>query len=57
MTPQVRSVHEPGMGDIEIFPVAPDEKILFGLLEKIFAKHWHEIAAPGASFTPEGAAR
>ena len=39
----MRTAHEPGMGTLEIFPLASDEKTLFGLLEELFAKHWHEI--------------
>jgi hypothetical protein len=38
-----QSVREPGMGDLEIFPLAADEKNLFGLLEELFTRHWREI--------------
>jgi hypothetical protein len=31
------------MGTLDLFPLATDEKVLFGLLEEIFGKHWHEI--------------
>ncbi len=39
----MQTTREPGMGTLEIFPLASDTDTLFGLLEDIFAKHWHEI--------------
>jgi len=39
----LRSAREPGMGDLEIFPLETDEKALFELLEDLFTHHWREI--------------
>jgi hypothetical protein len=38
-----RRVHEPGMGTLELFPVATDAETLFALLEEIFTRHWREV--------------
>lgn len=35
--------HEPGMGDLEIFPLPVDEASLLALLRAVFERHWRTI--------------
>lgn len=37
-------VEEAGSGRVEIFPLAVDQEVLFGLFRLLFEQHWHEIA-------------
>ena len=39
----MKTVSEPGMGRLEIFPLDTAEPFLFGLLEDVFANHWRSI--------------
>jgi len=41
--PTLRTAREPGMGDLEIFPLETGEQALFELLENLFTRHWREI--------------
>lgn len=38
-----RRVHEPGTGDVDIFPLPTDEAFLLRLLDDLFGNHWHQI--------------
>jgi hypothetical protein len=38
-----RIVEEPGMGRVEIFPLATDEPTLFDLIKRIFEAYWETI--------------
>ncbi len=38
-----RTVEEPGVGRVEIFPLPTEEDFLLGLLTDVFENHWHEI--------------
>jgi hypothetical protein len=38
-----RQVHEPGMGDLEIFPLATDEATLLALITELFENCWRSI--------------
>ncbi len=39
----MRTVTEPGMGTLEVFPLDTSEKALFALLEDVFANYWRNI--------------
>lgn len=38
-----RAVHEPGLGDLEIFPLDTAEDFLFTLLKDLFENHWQTV--------------
>jgi hypothetical protein len=61
LAPSPRTVDEPGMGRLEIFPIPTDEPTLFALIKHIFESYWEtiffgiliqgaawEVKAPGA---------
>jgi hypothetical protein len=39
----LRSVDEPGMGRVEIFPLAADEATLFAFIQHVFQTYWDRI--------------
>ena len=41
--PPPRTVEEPGMGRVEIFPIPTEEAALFGLIKHIFETYWDSI--------------
>lgn len=38
-----RRVHEPGSGDVDIFPLPTDQDFLLPLLDDLFVNHWDKI--------------
>lgn len=43
MNSAMKTVNEPGMGTLELFPLPAAEDFLFRLLEDIFENHWRTI--------------
>lgn len=39
----MRTVHEPGMGTLEVFPLDTSEAFLFGMLKDIFENYWDKV--------------